>query len=148
MTPQKECFLSFALMTFLLIGCKSDEIVVPTAFNENDLSNVSYNFVGLDQEETVVILGQLNFAEIEGLNISGKWGLETWGEQPQFPHLPAEGAFKGFIHSDVAIINIDLPETEAFLGLVVEGFSENRLVGTLRLLPESKFSGRFEAIRK
>lgn len=137
-----------ALLTFLIIACDSKDLSAPTAFNENDLSNVSYHFVGLNSKETVVILGQLNFSELEEFNISGTWSLETWGEQPQFPGLPADGTFSGVIHGELAIINFDLPETKEFLGLVVEGFRENKLVGTLRLLPESKFSSRFEAIRQ
>ena len=48
-----------ALLTFLIIACDSKDLSAPTAFNENELSNVSYHFVGLNSKETVVILGQL-----------------------------------------------------------------------------------------
>lgn len=146
--PKKMCMLPVVLMTFLTVGCGGAGVVPPTAFTVNDLSNASYNFVGLDDKETVVLLGQLNFAEVEESNISGTWSLETWGEQPHFSYLPADGTFSGFIHGQTAIITIDFPQTSESLGLVVEGFRESKLVGTLRLLPKSEFSGRFEAIRK
>lgn len=144
----KMCFLSVVLMTLLIIACDSEDLTAPTVFNESDFSSVSYAFVGLNQNDIVVILGQLTFAKLEELYITGTWHLETWGEQPQFPHLPADGTLSGTIHGDLAIINIDLPETEEFIGLLSEGFREDKLVGTLTVHPDSKFRGRFEAIRK
>ena len=149
MVYQDKIWVLLIILACLFMGCTNGEPTSPTTeFDESVLSDVSYNFVGLDQKEAVVILGQLNFSEVENLNISGTWNLETWGEQPQFSHLPANGSFSGFIHGQLGIINIDLPETEEFLGLIVEGVRENKLVGSLRLFPESEFSGRFEAIER
>lgn len=149
MTRSSYLFPYFlSLLLVLGGGCDSVEPPAPPVLAKDALSNATYNFVGLDQSESVVLLGKLDFSEREEGALSGSWELTPWGEQEHFTSLPGTGSFTGLIHGDVAVIQISLSEIGESLGLVVEGLHEDRLVGSLTLLPDSRFEGRFEAIAR
>lgn len=133
---------------FILVagGCDSAEVAEAPTFAEDALSNTTYNVVVLDEHDAVILLGELAFGERQENAVSGSWQLSPWGEQASFAALPGDGSFTGLIHGQAAIVQIALPETEATLGLIIEGVLDDRLVGSLRLLPGSEFEGRFEAI--
>ena len=78
-----------AIIGILLSGCGKDNIVnEDTSIDISSLPGSEYNVAILDNDEDLVLLGRIKFNSIEGDLITGKWRLETWGEQKHFTVLP------------------------------------------------------------
>ena len=148
------------LTAFLcLLGCdknvmdeNNNGVIVST------LSGKGYGVVVFSENGSLVLLGHLLFDEIQGDTISGRWCMETWGEQPAFPTLPVNTGvgfpdavelenYTSLIFGDMIIINLHLPDTEETLGIVIDKQIDEELFGTATLLPGKAFQGTIKAIQ-
>jgi hypothetical protein len=155
----KATVVLLVFLAYFASSCEQkSEILSPAPVNFSELGQTSYAVIARDQNNTPVLLGVLGFDSITEDEITGHWRFETWGKQRYFSTLPLNannefpevadlGTFQGLIWGDQAILKIQVPETENSLGLILEGRLDNTLVGTISLLPEKQFDGRFEALR-
>ena len=147
------------ILIVLFISCSDDkQPIEPTSFTIDDISNTSYRIVAKNDNDSVILLGRLNFNQIEDNEITGTWNLETWGKNSLFPTLAINegkqfptsaniGTFSGFISGNIAILEINLPSVDNSLGIVIKGILNEKLIGKITLLPNKEFDGSFEAIK-
>ena len=150
----------FFLLTAFLCLCACEKVVVTESKNgitASTLPGTGYGVVVLSENGSLILLGHLLFDEIQGDNISGRWCMETWGEQPAFSTLPVntgEGfpdavdleSYTGQVFGDMIIIKLYLPDSEESLGIVIEEQIDEELFGTATLLPNKAFQGSIKAI--
>lgn len=151
----------YLLLTAFLSMCSCEKDGVTDSKNGVTISTLpgtSYGVAVLNDKGSVTLLGHLLFDDIQGDNITGRWYMETWGEQPvfsmltvntgeAFPDTAELKSYTGMVFGDIIIITLHLPDSEESLGIVIEEQTGEELFGTVTLLPNKEFQGSIKAIR-
>ena len=123
----------------------------------SELTGKEYGVAVFSENGSLTLFGHILFDEIQGETISGRWCMETWGKQAEFPTLAINtgGAFpektnllsySGQVFGDMIILLLHLPDSEKSLGIVFDEQAGKELFGTVTLLPGKAFEGSIKAI--
>jgi hypothetical protein len=138
--------MPIALALLISLGCSSrEQVLAPQPLDPTMLAGGTFNVVGKNASESIILLGQLHLGPIVGTSIGGTWELRQWTGNG-IPGLPGRGSVTGSVFGRAALLQLDLSGTEQSLGIVVDRLVDDRITGTISLLPSRSFRGTIEAI--
>jgi hypothetical protein len=138
--------LPLAFLTLLTLSCSSrEQVLAPQPLDPAKLAGGTFDVVAKNTDESIILLGQLHLGPIVGTAIGGTWELRQWSGS-DIPGLPGRGSVTGSVFGRAAILQLDLPGTQQSLGIVVDRLVNERIAGTISLLPSRSFRGSIEAI--
>lgn len=145
MTTRTRLSLSF-LAVLLTLGCSArEQVLAPQPLDPATLAGGTFDVVAQNANESIVLLGTLHLGPIVRTAIGGTWEMRQW-RGSDIPGLPGRGSVTGSVFGRAAILQLALPGTTESLGIVVDAQVNERITGTISLLPSRSFRGSLEAI--
>jgi len=146
-------------VVLVLAACQRDPTVEPetTGVDAAQLPGSCYGVALEDDASGDLLLGNLCFDALSEKSLTGTWNMESWGAQAQFASLPVnEGrafpdtcgmeAFEAEVFGDLIIAALPLGLGETHLGIVLNDLADERLTGTVALLPTGGFEGTVDGV--
>jgi len=138
--------LPIFFLVMISLGCSSrEQVLAPQPLDPAALAGQTLNVVAKNADDSVILLGQLHLGPIVGTAIGGTWDLRQWSGH-DIPGLPGRGSVNGTVFGRAAILQLALPGTTQALGIMVDRLVNERITGTISLLPSRSFRGSIEAI--
>lgn len=138
--------LPLTFLAVLTLGCSERErVLAPQPLDPATLAGGTFNVVAKNANASIVLLGTLHLGPIVGTSIGGTWDMRQWSGS-DIPGLPGRGSVTGSVFGRAAILQLDLPGRAESLGIVVDAQVNERITGTISLLPSRSFRGSLEAI--
>lgn len=138
--------LPIAFLAMLSLSCSSHErVLAPEPLDPATLAGGTFDVVAKNANESIILLGQLHLGPIVGNAIGGTWDMRQWSGS-DIPGLPGQGSVSGSVFGRAVILQLDLIGTQQSLGIVVDRVVNDRITGTISLLPSRSFRGSIEAI--
>jgi hypothetical protein len=96
--------MPIALALLISLGCSSrEQVLAPQPLDPTMLAGGTFNVVGKNASESIILLGQLHLGPIVGTSIGGTWELRQWTGNG-IPGLPGRGSVTGSVFGRAALL--------------------------------------------